>query len=109
MRRMREREREREGEKIDRWPGWTEQRHFFDNSAFMPDRTEEAVAHGADKKDEFSFPPLSRCRWGRWRCVEERRRGVSRGRRRRGISEEERGREEWRERGGASGVGQERV
>lgn len=109
MRRMRERKREREGEKIDRWPGWTEQHHFFDNSAFMPDRTEEAVAHGADKKDEFSFPPLSRCRWGRWRCVEERRRGVSRGRRRRGISEEERGREEWRERGGASGVGQERV
>lgn len=50
------RKKEIEREKIDPRYGWTEQRHFFDNSArFMPDRTEEAVAHGADKKDEFSL------------------------------------------------------
>lgn len=87
----------------------------------MPDRTEEAVAHGADKKDEFSFPPRSLSLSMPLGAVAvERRRGVSRGRererrRRRGISVcsggrgRKGGREEWRERGGASGVGQERV
>lgn len=47
----------------------------------MPDRTEEAVAHGADKKDEFSFPPRSLSLSMPLGAVAvERRRGVSRGR-----------------------------
>lgn len=59
--------------------------HFFDN-AFAPNRTSKQATHGADKKEE-SFPSLSllpyfvpfsitsRIRWGRWRYVEDRRRG----------------------------------
>lgn len=114
------RKKEIEREKIDPRYGWTEQRHFFDNSArFMPDRTEEAVAHGADKKDEFSFPPRSLSLdaaggggGGASKGCEQRERGGGGGGEEyRCVAEEEEegGREEWRERGGASGVGQERV
>lgn len=83
----------------------------------MPDRTEEAVAHGADKKDEFSFPPRSLSLdaaggggGGASKGCEQRERGGG-GEEYRCVAEEEEegGREEWRERGGASGVGQERV
>lgn len=110
------RKKEIEREKIDPRYGWTEQRHFFDNSArFMPDRTEEAVAHGADKKDEFSLSlsldAAGGGGGGASKGCEQRERGGGGGEEYRCVAEEEEegGREEWRERGGASGVGQERV